>query len=36
MKIKWNGNFQEKLFENLGKASVAVLFSDNCEKYYEK
>ena len=27
MKVKWNGNFREKIFENLGIAHEVVLFS---------
>ena len=27
MKVKWNGNFQEKIFENLGIPHEVVLFS---------
>jgi len=28
MKIKWNGNFQEKFFQNLGIPQEVVLFSE--------
>jgi len=29
MKTKWNGNFQEKMFENLGIPHEVVLFFGN-------
>jgi len=29
MKIKWNGNFQENMFENLGIPQEVVLFFGN-------
>ena len=32
MKVKWNGNFQEKFFENLGIPHEVVLFSGKLSK----